>query len=123
MADEDRCHTQFLRDPQKTRGGLTHLRDRAGRRSDLRRVERLHRVDHAHVGALCLERRADGLELRLGEDLNPARAAQTLGAELDLGDRFLTRHEQCATLFRDRGERGQEQRGLPNARLAADQHE
>ena len=51
-----------------------------GRRAELRRVERLHRVDHADVGPLALERRADGVELGLGEDLDVRRRRRAASA-------------------------------------------
>ena len=84
VADEDRRDAVLLRDAQEPRRRLAHLRDRAGRRAELGRVERLHRVDHADVGPLALERRADGLELGLGEDLDVRRPAEPLGAQLHL---------------------------------------
>ena len=74
VTDEERRDAGLLRDPQEPRRGLANLRDRAGRRAELGRVERLHRVDHADVGPLALERRADGVELGLGEDLDRARS-------------------------------------------------
>ena len=74
VADEEDRDAVLLRDPQQARGRLAHLGDRAGRRAELGRVERLHRVDHADVGPLALERRADRLELGLGEDLDRPRS-------------------------------------------------
>src|SRR6266513_2143058 len=80
MADEEGGDVSLLRNPQESRRRLTNLRDRAGSGADLRRVERLHRVDHADLGPLALQRRADGLELRLREDLDVPGAAETGGA-------------------------------------------
>ena len=76
VADEEDRDAVLLRDAQEARGRLAHLRDRARRRAELRRVERLHRVDHADLGPLALERRADRLELGLGEHLDPLGAAE-----------------------------------------------
>src|SRR6476619_6286485 len=45
VADEDRRDAQLLRRAHQAPGGLTHLRDRAGRRPDLRRIQGLHGVD------------------------------------------------------------------------------
>src|SRR5438132_3795895 len=123
VADEDRRDAVLLRDAQQPAGGLAYLRDRAGRRSELGGVERLDRVDHADVGALALERGADGLELRLGEDLDLLRAAEALGAQLHLRGRLLACDEERAAVLRDRAERGQEARRLADARFAADEHE
>ena len=55
---------------------LAHLGDRAGRRPEGRGVQRLHGVDDADVRAARLERRADRVELRLGEDLDRLGAAE-----------------------------------------------
>ena len=76
VADEDDRDARLLRDPQEASGRLAHLRDGARGRSERRRVERLHRVDDADVGPLRLERRADGVELGLREDLDRLGAAE-----------------------------------------------
>ena len=123
VADEEGRDARLLRDPQQPRRRLAHLRDRAGRRADLRRPERLHRVDHADGGPLALERRADRVELGLGEDLDVVAAAEPRGAQLHLRDRLLAGDEQRAPLARDRAERREQQRRLADARLAADEHE
>ncbi len=94
VPDEDRRDALLLGDAEQPPGRLPHLCDRAGRRAELGRVERLHRVDHADVGPLLLERRADGLELGLGEDLDLLAAPETVGAELDLRHRLLARDEE-----------------------------
>ena len=48
------------------------------------------------VGPLALERRADRLELGLGEDLDVSGASEPLGAELHLRNRLLARDEERA---------------------------
>ena len=58
VPDEDRRDARLLRHAQQARRRLPHLRDRAGRRAELGRVQRLHGVDHADVGPLALERGA-----------------------------------------------------------------
>ena len=123
MADEEERDTGLLADAEQPRSGLAHLRHRPGRRADLRRVERLDRVDHADVGSLALQRGADGVEVRLREDLDLLRSAEPRRAKLDLGRRFLAGHEERAPLAGDRGERHQEQRRLPDAGLTADEDE
>ena len=77
VSDEDRRHALLLGDAQQPTGCLAHLADRARRRAELGRVQRLDRVDHADVRALLLERRAHGFELGLGEDLDIVGAAET----------------------------------------------
>ena len=107
----------------QARGRLPNLRHRARRRAQLGRVERLHRIDHADLGALALERLANNLQLGLGQDLDPAGATQPLGAKLDLRRRLLARDEQAAATLSDRLERTQKQSRLADAGLAADEHE
>ena len=48
----------------------------------------LHRVDHAHGGALGFEGRADDVEIRLGEDLDPLRAAAFVNLRTSVGFGF-----------------------------------
>ena len=124
VTDEDGRHARLLRDAEQTARGLAHLADRARRRAERRRVQRLHRVDHADVGALAVERRADCVELRLREDLDRLRTAETGSAQRHLRGRLLPRDEQRPPPgTRDRPERGQQQRRLADAGLAADEHE
>ena len=66
---------------------------------------------------------ADGVELRLCEDLDAAAAAETCRAQLHLRHRLLARDEERATLGRDRAERVQEQGRLADPGLAADEHD
>ena len=123
VADEERGDAVLLRDAQQAARRLAHLRDRAGRRADLLRPERLHRVDHADGRPLALERLADDVELGLREDLDPVAAAEAGGAQLHLRHRLLAGDEERPPLERDRAERVQQQRRLADARLAADEHD
>ena len=123
VTDEEESDTGLLADAEQARRGLAHLRDRPGRRADFRGVEGvLDRVDHADVGSLALQRGADGVQIRLREDLDHLRAAEPRRAKLDLGRRFLAGHER-APLAGDRRERRQQQGRLPDAGLTADQDE
>ena len=70
VTDEDRRHAVLLGGAQKPRRRLADLRHRARRGAQRGRGERLHRVDHADVRPLVLDRGAHGLQLRLGEDLD-----------------------------------------------------
>ena len=79
----------LLADPQETRGGLTHLPDGSRRRAEVGRVQRLHGIDDAHVGALALEGRAHVVEIRLGEHQDVGGSAEPLGPELHLRARLL----------------------------------
>ena len=123
MADEDRRDSRLLRHAQEPAGGLAHLRDGARRGSELRGVERLDRVDDAHVGPRRLERRADRRELRLGEDLDRLRAAESRRAEADLRRRLLAGDEEDAPRLAHGRERREEERRFPDAGLASDEDE
>jgi hypothetical protein len=83
----------------------------------------LDRIDHADVGPLGFERRQHRLELGLGKDLDPLRTAETLGTKLHLRGGLLTRDEQRSPVLRHGRQRRQQQRRLPDSRLAADKHE
>src|SRR4029450_5202585 len=96
VADEEERDARLLADAQQPRGRLAHLGDGPRRGTDLRRVERLDRVDYAHIRPLAPETRADRIEVRLGEDLDLLGAAEARGAQLHLGGRLLTGHEQRA---------------------------
>src|SRR5439155_4633471 len=101
VADEEGGDMRLLGDAQEPRRRLSNLGDRAWSRADLRREERLHGVDHADVGPLALQRRADRFELRLREDLDVPGAAETGGAKLHLRRRLLAGDEQSPPLLRD----------------------
>ena len=124
MADEDGRDPGLLRHAQQPPGRLAHLRDRAGRRADVGRVERLDGVDHAHGGPLLLERRRrPSSSSRLGQDLDLPRAAEPRRAQLDLRDGFLAGDEERAPRLTHRAQRGQQQRRLADAGLTADEDE
>ena len=93
MADEERGDALLLGHAQEAAGRLAHLGHRAGRGAELGRVERLDGVDDADVGPLALERGADLVEVRLGEDVDVAGAAQAVGAQLHLGRGLLAGDE------------------------------
>ena len=60
-----------LGDPHDPVGDLADLRDGSRGARQLGAVERLHRVDHAHLGPLLLERREHGLEIGLRDHRDP----------------------------------------------------
>ena len=124
VPDEHGRDPASLRNAKEACRSLPDLGDGAGRRSQLARVEGLDGVDHADVRRVALERRADGLELRLGEDRDVVGAAEALRAQADLRDRFLARDEECsAAAAGNRAERREEQGRLADAGLAAEQDE
>jgi hypothetical protein len=124
MTDEDDRDALLLGHAQKPPGCLAHLADRPGRGTHVLRIQRLDRVDHADVGPLALQGRADRVELRLGEDLHAVGAAEPRRAQLHLRGRLLTGDEQRAPAGGSNGaERRQEECRLADTRLAADEHE
>ena len=123
VPDEERGDAQLLRHAEHPARCLADLGHRARRRAELRRVERLHGVDHAHVGPLPLEGGADLVEVRLRQDVHVGSAAEPVGAELHLRRRLLTRDEQDPPVGAQRAERHQQERRLPDPRVAADEDE
>ena len=124
VADEDRGHARLLRDPHEAAGSLANLRHRPRRRGDVRGVERLDGIDDAHVGPLALERLADDVELGLREDPDRLGAADASGAKGDLCRRLLARDEHGALPRpRHRAENAQQERRLPDPRLAGNENE
>ncbi len=123
VADEDGRDAELLRRAHEPRRRLAYLRHRSRRRADLRGIQRLHRVDHADVGPLGLERRQHRFELGLRQDLDLPGTPQTLGAELDLRDGLLTCDEQGSPVLRHGRERREQERRLTDPRLAPDEHE
>ncbi len=106
VADEHGRDARLLRDAEEAAGRLAHLGDRARCRAEPGCVQGLDRVDDAHVGLLRLERRADRVELGLGEDLDGLGAAEPRRAQRHLGRRLLARDEQGSPPApRDRAER------------------
>src|SRR5206468_3380695 len=59
----------------------------------------------------------------LGEDVDARSAAEPVCAELHLRSRLLAGDEEHTALGAERAERHEEKRGLPDARIAADEHE
>ena len=124
MPDEDGRDVVVLRDPQETARSLSYLRDGSGSRADVRRVQRLHRVDDAHVGMLALDGGTDDLERGLGEDAHRLRTADSRRTKGDLRRGLLARHEQCPLAgASDRTEDAQEERRLADTRLTGDEHD
>ena len=124
VADQHDGRAARLGGARQLRRAFAHLRHRAGRGGELVGVERLDRVDHAEGRALGLERGEDLLELDLGQhahlravEAEPARAQRHLGTAFFAGDveHVHPRADSAST-------RLQQQGGLADARVAADQH-
>ena len=103
---------------------LADLGDRARGARQVGGVQRLHRVDHAHVRALLLDRRDHRLQIGLGDHRDPQRtvAAQPLGPQPDLRRGLLGGHVQRAVAVGEHvGQRHRRQRRLADPGRAADQ--
>jgi hypothetical protein len=123
VADEEDRDPLLLRQPEEPPGGLADLADGAGSRAEVRRVERLHRVDHRDLGALALERGDDLVQVRLREDADLARAAQPVGTELHLRGRLLAGDEDDRPLGRELAKRHEEEGRLADPGVARDEDE
>jgi hypothetical protein len=125
VSDEDRRDTQVLGDPHEPRGRRTHL-PHAARGSGELGVERgLDRVHHQKVGGLLPDRRLKRDDVGLGHELHAfgGRAGST-GPHADLSRRLLaTRVEHPAAGARDAGSHLEQDRGLADAGLPAEQDE
>ena len=123
VTHEERGDALLLRHAEKPAGCLTHLSDRARCGAQLGSVERLHGVDHADLGPLSLESRADLVEIRLGKDVHICASAEPVGAQLHLRYRLLARDEQNSVLGAQGAQRHEEERRLPDPGVSADKHE
>ena len=86
VADEQHRDPARLRQPRDPVGDLAHLPDAdPAAPRQVARVQRLHRVDHAHLGPLGLQRGQHGVQVGLGQHRHlQRRAGQPLGPQPDL---------------------------------------
>ena len=125
VADKQDGDVAGLGQPRDAVGDLADLADGARRAAQLRGVQRLHRVDHADLGPLGLERREHGLDVGLRDHGHlQRRAGEPLGPQLDLRRRLLAGDvERAPPGARQVAERHRGQRRLADPRRAAEQHE
>jgi hypothetical protein len=125
MADEQDGGARPLGDLRDPRGDLAHLAHGAGRAVQRGAVERLDRVDHAGGGPLGAQGGEHGVEVGLRQDRHVESAcAQALGAQADLGGGLLARDvERRLPRRREMAEGHVRERGLADARRAAEQDE
>ena len=124
MADQHDGGAAGLGGTCEMRGALAHLRHRARRRGQLLRIHRLDGVDHRDGRLVRRQRGEDFFQLDLGQHLH-LRAVQPQApcTQCDLGAAFLARHvEGFLAGALQRIERLQQQRGLADTGIAADQH-
>ena len=125
VADEEDGDAACLGEPRDAVGDLSHLADRPGGAGEVGRVKGLHRVDHADLGPLGVQRREHRAEVGLRQHRDLERCArQPLGAQPDLRGRLLARDiERAPAGALEVAERHRGQRRLADPRRAADQHE
>ena len=106
------------------RGRFAHLADAARRRRQLRHEDHLDGIHDDHLRPHALDLLKDRLDARLREQQQLRRRdPQPLGADLRLQERLLRGHvEHLQPGRRDAVGRLEQQRGLPDPRIAADQH-
>src|SRR5690606_31279659 len=114
-----------LGEAHQPRRALAHLADAPGRRGDLRAENRLDRVDDDRRRPQALGRVDYRVDLRLRIEVEVIRAnTQPLGPQLDLLLRLLGRHVQHLRIgCRQPAGTLQQERRLPDARIATHQHE
>ena len=125
VADEEGRDVLPFRREQQLRRGLAHLADAAGRGLELEREHRLDRIDDDQRRTQPRDLLEDPLETGFREQVERRPLdAQPLPARLDLMFRFLTGAvEHRSDRVREMRRRLQQQRGLADPRLAADQHQ
>ena len=125
VADEQHGDVARLGEPRDPVGDLADLADGAGRAGEVGGVERLHGVDHAHLGPLRVERGDHRVEVGLGEHGHlERRAREPLRAQLDLRRALLAGDvEGAAAGALEVAERHRGQRRLADAGRAAEEHE
>jgi len=120
VADDHRGHAAPLRHPHQRAGHLAHLRDAARGTVGFGRADGLYGVDHQQgrrdlldVAEHCAEVGLGGQEQVVGDVVRARRPKPYLRR------RLLARHVQGATALSGPSRRNlQQQRGLPDARLA-----
>ena len=125
VPDEKGRNILPLRGEEQLRGRLAHLADAAGGGLEAEREHGLDRVDDDERGTEARDLLEDALEARLGEDVEGRLLdPEPLAARLDLMLGFLARAVEHRPDGARKVRRGlQEERGLADARLAADQDE
>ena len=124
MADDKYGNSAPLREPHQLTGHFLHLADASGRRRELVRVDGLDRVDRDRGWLQRLDSFEDLFQGGFGQDIEErAVDPQTFPSHLDLPGRLLPRHiEDSLTVRGQPGQRLEQEGGLPDAGIAADQH-
>ena len=123
VADEEDRRAALLGKAHQQRRALADLGHAARCRLQLLGEDGLDRVDDHDLGLLGAGGGDDRLYAGLGHHLEPVlRQVQATGAHGDLLLRFLAGDIQRREALSDGAERLQEDRGLADARVAADQH-
>ena len=124
VADEDDGGAGLLGEARQLLRAGADLGDGAGRGFETVGPERLHAVDDDEFGRGLLQRLEDGAEVGLGGELDRRFGdAEAARAALDLRDGFLAGDvDRLDAGLRHGRSRLQEQGGLADAGIAADQH-
>jgi len=123
VADQEHGRAGFLGVAHQPRGALAHLADGTGRGGQRFGPQGLHRVGHDQARPGDRSVLQDVLNAGLGQRLQVVqRQVQAHGAAGDLRQRLLAGHVQCRETDRHLRQRLQQQGGLADARIAADQH-
>ncbi len=123
VPDQEGGDALSLREQHQARPAFADLADAARRGLEAGQVDGLDGVHHQDARAQRLHVAQDDLEVVLGHEVEArGRDPEPLGPELDLSGRLLARDvEHRAGALRQRASRLQEQGGLADPRIAADQ--
>ena len=125
VPDQERRDVVALRGKQELRRRFAHLADAAGRRLKLQREHRLHRVDDDQRRFDAADFFENALDAGFGQQIERRIAdAEAIAARLDLMlGLFAGRIQHRADGMREVRGRLQQQGGLADAGLAAEQHQ
>jgi hypothetical protein len=125
VTDQERGDAEALGQSHQPCAALANLRDAAGRRLEIRQEHRLDRIDDERTRLDVVEVALDDRQIVLRPQEEPVgRDPEPVGAHLHLGRRLLggdVQHRRSRLSQRPR--RLQQERALPDARVAADQHQ
>ena len=124
VADDEHSDPRPLGQLHQRHGALLHLSDAAGHGVGFARQDGLHGVHDQNLRFDLLHRVQNGLQIVLCQDVQVLAAdVQPVGAELDLSGGFLTGDIQNRGKLTQMVANLQHQRGFPDARRTADEHQ
>ena len=122
VTHQDHGDRALLGEASQLRGALADLGDASGRGFQCFRVHRLNRVDDDDFGLQRADRTDDRLKLYLGEQLDRSiHQPEAMRPQRNLLDGFFAGDVEAASRRTDRRRRLEQQRGLADSGIAAEQ--